>query len=136
MALAVAGVALGPPGAAQAQEMETPPEHSGAVTIVAQHPTALQGIDDLVFTVTRTAAADNPLTVPVTLASDDAQSGGATLSVTIPAGEKSGALTHGTASWQAEVAVIDVTATVGSGNLYDVGDPSTARCGCTWATAW
>ena len=69
MALAVAGVALGLPGAAQAQEMETPPEHSGAVTIVAQHPTALQGIDDLVFTVTRTVAADNPLTVPVTLAS-------------------------------------------------------------------
>ena len=126
MALAVAGVALGLPGDAQAQDVETPPEHSGAVTIVAQHSTALQGIDDLVFTVTRAVAADYALAVPVTLSSDDAQSGGATLGVTILAGEKSGALTYVTASWQAEVAVIDVTATVGGGNLYDVGDPSTA----------
>ncbi len=126
MALVVAGVALGPSGAAQAQEMETTQEHSGAVTIVAEHPTALQGIDDLVFTVTRAVAADYALAVPVTLSSDDAQSGGATLSVTIPAGQKSGALVAGTTGWQAEAAVIDVTATVGAGNLYDVGDPSTA----------
>ena len=126
MALAVAATALGPLGAAQAQDVETPPEHSGAVTIVAQHPTALQGIDDLVFTVTRAVAADNALTVQVTLASDDAQSGGATLSVTIPAGKRTGSLAHGTAGWQAETAVIDVTATVDGGSLYDVGDPSTA----------
>ena len=126
MALAVAGVALGLPGAAQAQEMETTQEHSGAVTIVAQHPTALQGIDNLTFTVTRAVAADNALAVPVTLSSDDAQSGGATLSATIPAGARSGSLTYGTTGWQAEAAVIDVIATVGGGNLYDVGDPSTA----------
>ena len=126
MALAVAGLALGLPGAAQAQDMETTPAQSGAVTIAAKHPTALQGIDDLVFTVTRAVAANDQLEVPVTLSSGIIEASRLSHTATIPANERSVELRVHTRSLDAAAMTGDVTATVGSGNLYNVGDPSTA----------
>ena len=46
MALGIAATAIGGARDAEAQGSAPPPEHSPGVTIVAQHPTALEGIDD------------------------------------------------------------------------------------------
>ena len=101
-------------------------EHSGDVTIAARHSTALQGIDDLVFTVTRTVAAGYDLDVPVTLSSGIIDAGRLSHTVTVAANETSAELAVDTQNLDPAAATGDVTATVGDGVLHDVGDPSSA----------
>ena len=92
MALAIAAATFGVVRDAEAQGGDPPPEHSGAVTIEAQHPTALEAIDDLVFTVSRAVAADYDLAVPVTLSSGIIESSRLSHTVTIPANGHSATL--------------------------------------------
>ena len=126
MALAIAATAFGVARDAEAQGSDPPPEHSGGVTIVAQHPTALEGIDDLVFTVTRALAADYDLVVPVALSSGIIDSARLSHTVTIPADNNSAVLRVHTGSLDPVAVTGDVTATVGGGDLHDVGDPASA----------
>ena len=126
MALAIAATAFGVVRNAEAQGSDPPPEHSGAVTIAAQHPTALEGIDDLVFTVTRAVAADYDLVVPVTLSSGIIDSARLSHTVTVPADNNSAVLRVHTGSLDPAAVTGDVTATVGGGDLHDVGDPASA----------
>ena len=102
------------------------PVHSGDVTIAAEHATALEGIDDVVFTVSRQVAADYGLDVPVTLSAGIIEADQLSHTVTIAAGEVSARLVVATASLHPDAATGDVTATVGDGVLHDVGDPSSA----------
>ena len=129
MALAVAATAFGVARNAEAQGSDPPPEHSGAVTIEAQHPTALEAIDDLVFTVTRAVAADYDLVVPVTLSSGIIDSARLSHTVTIPADNNSAVLRVRTGSLDPAAVTGDVIATVGDGDLHDVGDPASASVG-------
>ena len=108
-------------------------DHSGAqelgprdVTIAAAHPTALQGIDNLVFTVTRSSATEEELEVPVTLSPGIIAADRLSHTVTIPANETSAELTVRTETLDPAAATGDVTATVGDGESHDVGDPSSA----------
>ena len=108
-------------------------DHSGAhelgpldVTIAAAHPTALQGIDNLVFTVTRSSATEEELEVPVTLSPGIIAADRLSHTVTIPANETSAELTVRTEALDPAAATGDVTATVGDGESHDVGDPSSA----------
>ena len=106
-------------------------DHSGAqelgpldVTIAAAHPTALQGIDNLVFTVTRSSATEEELEVPVTLSPGIIAADRLSHTVTIPANETSAELTVRTETLDPAATTGDVTATVGDGESHDVGDPS------------
>lgn len=100
--------------------------HSGDVTIAADHATALGGIDDLAFTVTREVAADYDLDVPVTLSAGIIAADQLAHTVTVAAGSVSADLIVSTDSLDPGAVTGDVTATVGDGLLYDVGDPATA----------
>ena len=108
------------------EDREADLEHSGNVTIAATHPTALQAIDDLLFTVTRAVTADYDLEVPVTLSSGVIDADRLSHTVTIGANETAAELRLHTRALDAAAATGDVTATVGDGVLHDVGDPPTA----------
>ena len=99
---------------------------SGDVAIAAKHATALGGIDEVAFTVTRQVTADYDLDVPVTLSAGILESDKLSHTVTIHAGSASAELVVGTRSLDPDAATGDVTATVGNGMLHDVGDPSAA----------
>ena len=101
-------------------------DDSGDVTISAVHATALQGIDDLVFTVTRATVTDRDLDVPVTLSPGIIDEDRLSHTVTIVANETSAALRLDTTQLDPNAATGDVTATVGDGEAHDVGDPSSA----------
>ena len=100
--------------------------HSGDVTIEAQHPTALQGIDDIVFTVTRAVNQDSELEVPVTLSPGIIDADRLSHTVTIGANETSAELRVHTRTLDPEASTGDVTATVGDGEQHDVPDHPTA----------
>ena len=126
MALAIAAGAVGAAPSASAQATDEIPEHSGEVTIAARHATALQGIDNLVFTVTREVAADYDLEVPVTLSPGIIDAERLSHTVTIEANRASARLSVNTRTLHPGAATGDVTASVGGGGAHDVGDPSTA----------
>ena len=119
LVVVISGLALS--RVAHAQEV-----HSGEVTIEARHPTALQGIDGLLFTVTRSVAADYDLEVPVTLSSGIIDPSFLSQTVTIAANQTSANLRVGTNLKVHRAMTGDVTATVGDGVLHDVGDPASA----------
>ena len=119
LVVVISGLALS--RVAHAQEV-----HSGEVTIEARHPTALQGIDDLLFTVTRSVAADYDLEVPVTLSSGIIDPSLLSQRVTIAANQTSTNLRVGTKLKVHRAMTGDVTVTVGDGVLHDVGDPASA----------
>ena len=96
------------------------------MTIAARHPTALEGIDPLVYDVTRSGSVAESLDVSVTIASGIVSERKLTRTVTIPAGEASGALSVPTNRLAADAVTGDVTATIVDGSEYDVGDPSSA----------
>ncbi len=100
--------------------------HSGAVTITADRPTALQAIDDLVFTVTREVATTNDLDVPVEISPGILAPNSLSHNVTISANQTSATLTVSTSDRANDAATGQVTATVGDGEFHDVGDPSSA----------
>ena len=100
--------------------------HSGTVSIDAVHPTALQGIDDLVFTVTRAVSLDSDLDVPVTLSSGIIDTDRLSHTVTIGANETSAELRVHTRTLDPDAATGDVIATVDDGEQHDVPDPPTA----------
>ena len=100
--------------------------YSGVVVIDAVHPTALQGIDDLVFTVTRAISLDSDLDVPVTLSSGIVDADRLSHTVTIGANETSAELRVHTRTLDPAAATGDVIATVDDGEPYDVPDPPTA----------
>ena len=89
--------------------------HSGAVSIDAVHPTALQGIDDLVFTVTRAISLDSDLDVPVTLSSGIIDTDRLSHTVTIGANETSAELRVHTSTLDPAATTGDVIATVDDG---------------------
>ena len=119
LVVVISGLALA--RGADAQEV-----HSGEVTIEARHSTALQGIDDLLFTVTRSVAADYDLEVPVRLSSGIIDPGFLSQRVTIAANQTSANLRVSTRLKVHRAMTGDVTATVGDGGLHDVGDPASA----------
>ena len=100
--------------------------YSGAVVIDAVHPTALQGIDDLVFAVTRAVSLDSDLDVPVTLSSGIIDADRLSHTVTIGANQTSAELRVHTRALDPAAATGDVVATVDDGEQYDVPDPATA----------
>ena len=100
--------------------------HSGTVVIDAVHPTALQGIDDLVFTITRAVSLDSDLDVPVTLSSGIIDTDRLSHTVTIGANETSAELRVHTRTLDPDAATGDVIATVDDGEQHDVPDPPTA----------
>lgn len=102
------------------------PDSSGDVTIEALHTTALQGIDDLVFIVTRSSASENGLDVPVTLSPGIIDEDRLSHTVTIPAHETQSVLRVATRTLDPNAVTGDVTATVGDGDTHDIGDPSSA----------
>ena len=112
--------------AVREEDREADMVHSGDVTIAARHTTALGGIDDVAFTVTRQVAADYDLDVPVTLSAGIIVADELSPTVTIYAGSASAELIVGTQSLDPEAATGDATATVGGGLMHDVGDPSAA----------
>ena len=100
--------------------------HSGTVVIDAVHPTALQGIDDLVFTITRAVSLDSDLDVPVMLSSGIIDTDRLSHTVTIGANETSAELRVHTRTLDPDAATGDVLATVDDGEQHDVPDPPTA----------
>ena len=112
--------------AVREEDREADMVHSGDVTIAARHTTALGGIDDVAFTVTRQVAADYDLDVPVTLSAGIIVADELSPTVTIYAGSASAELIVGTQSLDPEAATGDATATVGGGLMHDAGDPSAA----------
>ena len=115
------------PGDGENQDTEEAPiPHSGAVTITADRSTALQGVDDLVFTVTREIATATDLEVPVEMSSGILDPDNLSHTATIPADQTSATLTVGTSTLDPVAASGQVTATVGDGESHDVGDPSSA----------
>ena len=114
------------PVTVQEDDREADLVHSGEVTITAEHATALAGIDDLAFTVTRQVSAGYDLDVPVTLSAGIIPADGLARTATIDAGSVSTDLIISTSSLDPDAATGDVTATVGDGLLHDVGDPATA----------
>ena len=115
--------ALGLPERAMAQSAGP---HSGAVTITAERAEILQGIDDLVFTVTREFATGDDLDVTVTMSPGILPFKRLSHTVTIPADDTSATLTVSTIQRNPGAVTGDVTATVTDGPNHDVGDPSTA----------
>ena len=110
---------------------EAPPDdgqilHSGAVAITAEHPTALEGIDDLVFTVTRAVDLDSGLDVPVTLSSGIIDADRLSHTVAFGANETSVELSVHTRTLDPAAVTGDVIATVDDGEPSDVPDPPTA----------
>ena len=95
-------------------------------SIDAVHPTALQGIDDLVFAVTRAVSLDSDLDVPVTLSSGIIDADRLSHTVTIGANQTSAELRVHTRALDPAAATGDVVATVDDGEQYDVPDPPTA----------
>ena len=100
--------------------------HSGEVTITAERAEILQGIDDLVFTVTREFATGDDLDVTVTLSRGILPFSRLRHTVTIPANDTSATLTVSTFQRLPGAVTGDITATVADGPDHDVGDPSTA----------
>ncbi len=110
---------------------EAPPDdeqivHAGAVTITAEHPTALQGIDELVFTITRAINLGSDLDVPVTLSSGIIDADRLSHTVTIGANETSAELSVHTRTLDPAAVTGDVIATADDGEPFDVPDPPTA----------
>ena len=112
--------------AVREEDREADMAHSGDVTIAATHATALGGIDEVAFTVTRQVGADYDLDVPVTLSAGIIAADELSHTVTIDAGSASADLFLSTSSLDPDAVTGDVTATVGDGLLHDVGDPSAA----------
>ena len=100
--------------------------HSGDVTITAERAEILQGIDDLVFTVTRERATGSALDVTVTMSRGILPPSRLSHTVTILANRTSATLTVSTFQRTSGAVTGDVTATVTDGPDHDVGDPSTA----------
>ena len=130
MAVAVSGLAFAR-GALAQEATEAPPSdgqilHSGAVTITAEHPTALQGIDDLVFTVTRAINLDSDLDVPVTLSSGIIDADRLSHTVAFGANETSVEFRVHTRTLDPAAVTGDVIATADDGEPFDVPDPPTA----------
>ena len=100
--------------------------HSGAVTITANRPTALQGIDNLAFTVTREIATTNDLEVPVEMSLGILDPTSLSHTVTIAANQTSATLTVSTSTRDPDAATGQVTATIGDSEFHDIGDPSSA----------
>ena len=111
---------------AAAQDDEHLRQHSGEVTITADRVEVLQGIDDLVFTVTREFATSDELDVTVTMSRGILPFNRLSHTATIPARDTSTTLTVSTFSRNPGAVTGDVTATVTDGQHHDVGDPSTA----------
>ena len=86
----------------------------------------LQGIDDLVFTVTRQFATGDELDVTVTMSPGILPFNRLSHTVTIPAGDTTATLTVSTIQRNPGAVTGDITATVTDGPNHDVGDPSTA----------
>ena len=124
--IAIATVVVGVPNPVQAQDIGDTSQHSGAVTITSNRPTALQGIDDLVFTVTREVATVDDLDVPVEMSPGILAPTQLRHTVTIAANQTSTKLTVSTTARDMNAATGQVTATVGDGEFHDVGDPSSA----------
>ena len=123
LAIAAASLAVAP----SAQAVEVAGRHHGEeVTIAARYPTALQGIDPLVFEVTRSEATGDDLDVGVTVSSGVVSARKRSHTVTIPAGETEAVLSVPTGDPAPGAVTGDVTATVDAGSGYDVGDPSSA----------
>ena len=118
LVIAVSGLAV----ASGAQAQQATPR----VTIAARYPTALQGIDPLVYDVTRSGTVAESLDVSVTIASGIVSERKLSRTVTIPAGEAVGALSVPTDNLASGAVPGDVTATIVDGSSYDVGDPSSA----------
>ena len=103
---------------------EMPPP--GDVTIAAKHPTALQGIDDIVFTLTLEAPADYDRVVLVRLSPGIIEAGELMQFVAIPANQTSAELVLSTANLDPAAVTGDVTATVVADEFHDVLEPSSA----------
>ena len=115
------------PGDGETQDTEDGDTlHSGAVTITANRPTALQGIDNLAFTVTREIATTNDLEVPVEMSLGILDPTSLSHTVTIAANQTSATLTVSTSTRDPDAATGQVTATVGDSEFHDIGDPSSA----------
>ena len=84
LAMAAASLAVAP--SAQATEIERR-HHGEEVRIEARYPSALQGIDPLVFDVTRSEASVDDLDVRVTVSSGIVSARKLSYTVTIPPGE-------------------------------------------------
>ena len=130
MAVAVSGLAFAR-GALAQEATEAPPSdgqilHSGAVTITAEHPTALEGIDELVFTITRAIDLDSGLDVPVTLSSGIIDADRLSHTVAFGANETSAELSVHTRTLDPAAVTGDVIATADDGEPFDVPDPPTA----------
>ena len=123
--LAIAAVSLAVAPSAQATEIERR-HHGEEVRIEARYPTALQGIDPLVFDVTRSEASVDDLDVRVTVSSGIVSARKLSYTVTIPAGEAEAVLSVPTGDPAPGAATGDVTATVDAASGYEVGDPSSA----------
>ena len=123
--LAIAAVSLAVAPSAQATEIERR-HHGEEVRIEARYPTALQGIDPLVFDVTRSEASVDDLDVRVTVSSGIVSARKLSYTVTIPAGEAEAVLSVPTGDPAPGAATGDVTATVDAASGYEVGDPSGA----------
>ena len=119
LAMAASSFAAAP--AAQAQELG--PDD---VNIVAVYPTAIAGLEDLVFDVTVGSAPEQDLVVPVTLSPGILSALERTLPVLILAGSTTTRLAVSTRILMDGATTGDVTATVGDGDDHDVGEPSTA----------
>ena len=78
------------------------------------------------FTVTREVAADYDLDVPVTLSPGIVHEDRLSHTATIGANETQVVLQVGTTALDPNAATGDATATIGEGENYDVGDPSSA----------
>ena len=127
MAVAVSGLAFAWGAFAQ----EAPPRdeqiaHSGAVNITAEHPTALEGIDELVFTVTRAVNLGSEMEVPVTLSSGIIDADRLSHTVAFDADETSARLRVHTRTLDPDAVTGDVVATVDDGEPFDVADFPTA----------
>ncbi len=120
-ALAIAASSLSAAPAAQAQELG--PDD---VIIEAVYPTAIAGLEDLVFDVTAGSAREEDLAVLVTLSSGILSALETTVPVLILAGSTTTRLAVSTRILMDGATTGDVTATVGDGDDHDVGEPSTA----------
>ena len=96
------------------------------VTIEAVYPTAVGGVDDLVFELILSSTSDDDLEVPVTLSSGILASSELSHTITIPARETTARLSVSTRNSVDSASTGDVVATVGDGDMHNVGHPSTA----------
>ena len=119
--LAIAASSFAAAPAALAQEVG--PDD---VIIEAVYPTAIAGLEDLVFDVTRGSAPTEDLLVLVTLSPGILSAIEQTLPVLILANSTGTRLSVSTRIFIESAPTGDVTATVVDGDDYDVGDPSTA----------